>query len=234
MSDPLFRSKFYSAGASTKLACVIAGYRGKIKSYATVVADLHQLGYDVVVYEHSATVLTEGDPQKLIDLVDGLRADFAKLSVNYEMAICTGASIGAGLCLALQTHFPIIKFGVYAGAGVSPPAAVFEAPLFYFVRRTFKKRGIDAPRLKSLWNNVDIIADTPMNHQSPFLIVLGKRDKIANYRKAIRTFDAWRLRGEPIKVITQPAMGHSRVIRWYKQNFVELHQQAEQLAQNKR
>jgi esterase/lipase len=227
MSSPLFRVQLFPVEGSDKLACVVAGYRGKIKGYRRVIETLNNHGYNVVAYEHSPAVLTSGDPQKLIDLVNGINNDFSERIIGYKIIICVGASIGAGLCFALQAQFPTITSGIYAAAGVSPPENVFEAPLFYFVRKKFAKAGIDPQKLKKLWQDVDIVPEKPLNLTNPFLMVLGKKDKIVNYQKALVTLHKWQATGKPITIMTKNNLGHAGTIRWYKKHFEELLVEAE-------
>lgn len=221
MSKPLFTVHTFPLPGASKCACVIAGYRGKVSGYAAVIRTLHAKGYSVVAYEHSPAVLTTGEPQKLLDLLEGLYADFGTRSAGFNDIICTGASIGAGLGLAIQARFPAVRFGIYAGAGVSPPEAIFDAPLFFFVRRRFMGHGFRRAELKKAWRDADIVATKPLV-KTPFSMALGQRDKITNYHKALGTLHAWQEQGRTIQITTQPALGHQGIIRWYKKHFSEL------------
>ncbi len=173
------------------------------------------------------SVITSGDPQRLIDLVEGICHDFEGRAQHYKSALCTGASIGAGLCFEMQRRFPIVKYGIYAGAGVSPPENIFEAPLFYFARKKFTKHGFDARRLKEAWSKIDIVPERPLNFHTPFVVALGLNDKIVKYDKALTTFKAWEGTGKPIQIITVPKTGHIGIIRWYKHHFEGLLSSAE-------
>lgn len=225
--NSLFTTQSFLVDGSDKIACVIAGYRGKIASYQSVIKVLNERGYSVVAYEHNPTVLSGGRPQDLLDLVDGIDDDFRKQADGCQTVICLGASLGAGICFELQRRMPSIKFGVYAGAGISPPESIFSAPLFYLVRKKFKRNGVDATKLKSLWKSIDISADDPPRKDMHFMMVLGKQDKIITYKKANATFKAWQAAGVPVTIIVKRNLGHSGVIRWYKKHTSELLDQAE-------
>lgn len=225
----MFRSKLFPVAGATRCACVIAGYRGSIASYELVVRALNARGYSAVVYEHDAAVLTDGDPSKLLDLVDQIVTDFEAQSAGYDEVICTGASIGAGLCLAVQRQLHHVAFGIYAGAGVSPPETVFEAPLFLFVRRKFRRNGYGLEELRQAWSDVDILPEKPFAG-TPILMALGTADLIVKYDKAQRTLQAWQKAGQEVRIITKPAMGHIAVIRWYKRNFDSLLTTAEKFS----
>lgn len=213
---------------SEKCACVIAGYRGKIASYKKVIKILNNKGFSVIAYEHSPAVLSSGDPQTLLKLVEEIGNDFLHKSTNYKEVICVGASIGAGLCFAVQNKVPNVKYGVYAGAGVSPPENIFEAPLFYVVRKKFKKSGFTKPELKKAWQDIDVVP-TKLIAQTPFVMALGKKDRIVKYDKALGTLKAWQHQGQHIKIITKPTLGHFGIIRWYKDHIAELLVEAEGL-----
>lgn len=148
MDSPLFRAQSFPVEGSDKTACVIAGYGGKITGYEGVVQTLNKRGFTVIAYEHSPSVLTSGNPYDLLNLVDGICNDFSKKIVGYKKIICIGASAGSGLCFALQRRIPAIQYGIYAVAGMSGKDA-FKSPLFYFVRKKFKRQGFSAAKLNS-------------------------------------------------------------------------------------
>ncbi|HTH72381.1 MAG TPA: hypothetical protein VL737_03415 [Candidatus Pristimantibacillus sp.] len=228
MNAPLFRTQSFPVEGSEKVACVIAGYGGKIKSYQGVIQTLNEQGFAVVAYEHSPSVMTSGDPHDLLSLVDGICNDFAARIDGYKKIICIGASAGSGLCFALQRRMPAIQYGIYAVAGMSGKDAL-KSPLFYFVRRKFNKRGFSAARLNSLWQEIDISADSPPRRDLSFVMVLGKRDRLIRYKQALATLQAWRSAGVPIKIITRPHSGHLGTIKWHKKHIHELLAEAEYL-----
>lgn len=228
MNRLLFHAELFQVNGSEKVACVITGYGGKIKSYRSVIKTLNDRGFTVVAYEHNSSVLTSGNPQDLLNLVDGICNDFAAKAVGYKKIICIGASAGAGLCFALQRRMPVIQYGIYAVAGMSGKDAL-ASPLFYFVRKKFEKQGFNAARLNSLWQEIDVSPDQPPKRDVSFVMVLGKRDKLISYEKALATLQAWQEAGVPIKIITRPNLGHIGTVRWYKQHIDELLDEAEQL-----
>lgn len=228
MNGPLFRAQSFPVEGSEKLACVITGYGGKIKSYKSVIQTLNERGFTVIAYEHSPSVLTSGNPQDLLNLVDGICSDFTKKVAGYKKIICIGASAGAGLCFALQRRFPTIQYGIYAVAGMSGRDAL-ASPLFYFVRKRFSKRGFSMARLNSLWQEIDVSPNDPPQQRVAFVMVLGKRDVLVSYKKALATLQAWQNAGVPIKIITRPNLGHLGAIRWHKQHIDELLAEAERL-----
>lgn len=213
---------------TTKCACIITGYRGKIASYKKVIKLLNDKGYSVIAYEHNPIVITKGDPSLLPRLVHEICDDFAKRTVTFEEIICVGASIGAGLCFALQRQFPNVTRGIYAGAGVSPPATIYEAPLFFISRKKFAKAGYDKTKLLQAWADVDIL---PGNNfaRTPFIIALGKKDRIVKFEKALNTLHAWKTNGQDIRIITKDSLGHMGIIRWYKKHFAELLAESEKM-----
>lgn len=228
MNSSLFRVQSFEVEGSKKIACVITGYGGKIKRYQSVIQTLNKQGFTVIAYEHSLSVMTSGNPLDLLNLVDGTCNDFAQRMVGYKKIICIGASAGAGLCFAMQRRMPAIQYGIYAVAGMSGKDAL-ESPLFYFVRRKFSKHGFSAAKLNSLWQEIDVSPDDPPGRDVAFVMVLGKRDKIVSYEKALATLQAWQSAGVPIKIITKPSLGHLETIKWYKQHIDELLTDAEQL-----
>lgn len=224
----LYKVQTFTVEGSTKCACIIAGYRGKISSYKKVIKILNKKGYSVVAYEHNPIVITKGDPTLLPTLVHQICDDFTQRTVTYDEIICVGASIGAGLCFALQRQFPNITRGIYAGAGVSPPATIYEAPLFFISRKKFAKAGYDKTRLLQAWADVDILPGTNFA-STPFIMALGKKDRIVNFEKAINTLHAWKTNGQNIQIVTKDNLGHIGIIRWYKKHFKELLDDAEKL-----
>jgi hypothetical protein len=123
---------------------------------------------------------------------------------------------------------PEIQYGIYAVAGMSGRDAL-KSPLFYFVRRKFNKQGYSTAKLNNLWREIDVSADEPPSREVAFVMVLGKRDRIVEYDKALAILQAWQNAGVPIKVITKPNLGHLGTVRWYKKHIDELLDEAEQL-----
>lgn len=228
MSSSLFRTQSFPVKDSERLACVITGLGGKIKSYRGVIQTLNNRGFSVVAYEHSASILMSGNPYDLLNLIDEIRKDFASKVVGYKKIICIGASAGSGLCFALQRRMPDIQYGIYAVAGMSGKEA-FASPLFYLVRRRFEKCGFSADQLNDLWRDIDVSPDNPPKRDLAFVMVLGKRDRIVNYRKALATLQAWQNAGVPLKIITKPSLGHLRAIKWHKEHINELLDAADRL-----
>lgn len=228
MSSPLFRTQSFPVEGSEKVACVIPGYGSKIKRYQSLIQTLNSRGFAVIAYEHSPSVLTSGNPQDLLNLIDGICGDFASRVAGYKKIICIGASAGAGLCFALQRRMPDIQYGIYAVAGMSGRDAL-KSPLFYFVRKRFSKRGFSMDRLNSLWQEIDVSPDKPPRRDLSFVMVLGKRDMLVRYKKALATLETWQNAGVPIKIITRPNLGHVRAIRWHRNNIDSLLTEAEQL-----
>jgi hypothetical protein len=83
--------------------------------------------------------------------------------------------------------------------------------------------------LNRLWREIDVSPNDPPERHVSFVMVLGKRDIIVRYQKALATLQAWQNAGVPIKVITKPNLGHLGAIRWYKKHIDELLDEAEQL-----
>jgi hypothetical protein len=160
-------------------------------------------------------------------MADGMIGDFAKRAENFDNVICLGASVGSGIGFNLQRRISKVKFGVYAAGGASPSASIFKAPLFFFVRKKFLKNGYDAKKLKSAWKDVEILPEEPPSKTSPFLIVLGKRDKIIPLKRALQTLVPWQKAGVPIIIKTRAGRGHAGTIKWYKQHINELIDEAE-------
>lgn len=228
MSKPLFCTESFPVKGSEKIACVITGYGGKIRRHQSVIQALNEQGFTVIAYEHSLSVLTSGNPHDLLDLVDGTCNDFANKATGYKKIICTGASAGSGLCFAMQRRMPAIQYGIYAVAGM-PGKEAIKSPLFYFVRRKFSKNGFSPTRLNNLWEEIDVSPNDPPRRDLSFVMVLGKRDRIVSYEKALGTLQAWQNAGVPIKIITKPNLGHLGTIKWYKKHINELLIQAENL-----
>ncbi|HET8670302.1 MAG TPA: hypothetical protein VFM05_06615 [Candidatus Saccharimonadales bacterium] len=228
MDNHLFHTQSFPVEGSAKLACVIAGLGGKIKNYQSPIQTLNDRGFSVIAYEHSSSVMTSGNPHDLLNLVDGICNDFSGKAVGYKKIICIGASAGSGLCFALQKRMPSIKYGIYAVAGMSGKDAL-KSPLFYFVRKKFSRQGFSAAKLNLLWREIDVSSDNPPPPHVAFVMVLGKRDWIVSYRKALTTLQAWQRAGVPIKIVTRPNVGHIGAIRWHKEHISELLDEAERL-----
>lgn len=83
--------------------------------------------------------------------------------------------------------------------------------------------------LTALWQEIDVSPDEPPGQNVAFVMVLGKRDRLVSYEKALATLQAWQNAGVPIKIITKSNLGHLRTIRWHKIHIDELLNEAEYL-----
>ena len=228
VNSPFFHTQSFSVEGSEKVACVIPGYGGKITGYQILIQKLNKRGFSVVAYEHSPSVMTSGNPHDLLNLVDGICNDFAERVVGYKKIICIGASAGAGLCFALQRRMPTMQYGIYAVAGM-PGKDAIKSPLFYFVRKKFNRHGFSTARLNSLWQEIDVSPNYPPQKSVAFVMVLGKRDGLVRYKKALATLQAWQNAGVSVKIITRPNSGHLGTIRWHREHIEELLDEAEKL-----
>lgn len=221
MTANTFTSKYFEVENSKKLAILAVGYRAKISTYQNAINILTKHGFSVVAYEYGHHFLTNGNPDSLLKLVDAINEDVISRIGQYEEAITVGASVGAGLCIELSRKINKISYGIYAVAGVSPAENIFEAPLFYFVRKKFTKKGVSRDELIKHWEEIDLSPVNPPRLDSPFLIVLGERDKIVRKDKALATLTSWQKQGLPI-IIKSRKTGHALTISWFIKNFESL------------
>lgn len=220
MNSQLCKNAFFPAGDKKQIVCLVAGYRGKISGYQKVIDHLNKEGYAVAAYEHSPKVLSNGNPDDLIQLIDAIAGDFTEKSSGYTKKICISVSMGTGMCLNLHTKVPGITYGIYAAAGISAAKSVFHSPLFFTVRKAFIKNGVDEKMLAKAWDHLEIIPERVPNKKVPFVIALGKRDLLVSFSEARNTMLAWQKAGVPIRIIPVPRAGHTGTIRWLKRSLI--------------
>jgi len=222
MPQPLFTSQTFPVPGAKRAALLFAGYRGTIRGLKRAVQTLNARGYTVTAYAHPSHVLRSGNPHDLLELINAIHKDALAKTRDFDEVLCAGVSVGAGIGMSLQRQYPMrFRRGVYAGNGVSPSQNIFEAPLFYFVRRAFRRDGYDATKLHALWQSHEITPGNPVPAPAGFVMALGKRDAIVRHRKAIDTLQAWQRNGTPI-VIVSKNRSHAGIIRWYKRHLGEL------------
>lgn len=217
-----YKSKTYAVPESRKVACLVTGYYEPISAYRVAVRQLNERGFTVVVYMLYPKVIRSGNPQTLLDAIQALIADFSAHAQNADEVMCAGASMGAGIALSVQQALPTVRYGIYAVAGVSPSASIFDMPLFYAARKKFMQAGYDAAALMQIWQQHEIMPELPPRTDSPIVMTLSTQDRIVDYSKAIATLKAWQNAGVPVHVITRPRYGHLMTIRWFKHHIAEL------------
>ena len=228
MTEALFTTQTFAVDGTDKVAGVVLGFRAKIKRYAKLIKMLQAQGYSVIIYEFDPLAITGGDPYMVPKLIDGIVEDFRAKIKDYDQVICIGMSVGAGIGFYLQKVVPEIRWAIYAVAGVSPSERVFGASLFFSARKAFVNNGFTEAKLREIWHKYEVSPDEPLTRTTPFVMVLGARDKIVKYDQAMTTLRAWQAAGVPIQIITKQVLGHSATIKWLKKNITTLLKLAEE------
>jgi hypothetical protein len=200
-----FRTQTFAANSKQrKLAALICGYGGKIEQFKPAIVALNVAGYDVEAYEYDTAVLSRGRPEDYIELVGIITKDVAVKAHN------------------VQRRLPQVKFGLYTSAGVPLSQCVFHALPFRLVRRQFKKNGYDEEQLAAVWQEIDVLRNKPPVTDTPFVVVVGRRDKIVCYTIATNTLRHWQAEGVTLHILTKRFLGHRGTIAWFKHNIPEM------------
>lgn len=217
----MIRSILYTDNRHRKLACLVAGFAGKIRHFNKAIHDLQVAGYDVVAFEYDNDILDKGESQPLHDVVAYITKRLEKLAPDYNEVLCTGVSLGAYIAVNVQRNCKFVTRGVYGTAGVLVSHVVFHAPVFIKIERAFVAKGFTEASLREAWLPLESRAPLLDKNQKLF-IVLGGRDRIVRHDVAVDVLDDWIRQGVHVRYFTKPTLGHSTTIRWYKNHLGDL------------
>lgn len=218
----MIRSVLYTSDASNrKLACLVAGFAGKIRHFTKAISDLQAAGYDVMAFEYDNALLDKGEPAYLHDAVAYITARLEKLAPDYDEVLCTGVSLGAYIAINVQRRCKRATWGVYGTAGVLVSQVVFNARVFYKIKKGFVAKGYDEASLCEAWQPLDS-KEPGLHKDQKLLIVIGGSDKIVRHIEAVHVLEAWKEQGVNVAYFTKRSLGHSSTIRWYKNNMGEM------------
>jgi len=205
-----------------KIACLVCGFGGNIASYSKAIKALKSAGYDVVAYEYTDKVFTEGDPNYLLSVIQQISDDFALKSTKYKNVLAAGVSLGAYIAFNVQRRNPNIKQGVYGTAGISVAHAIFTAKVFGRFRKKFIANGYTEMSLEKVWKDIEILEDLDLAKDKSIVIVKGGMDRIVRYKTASKMMDTWKARGINVEYFAKRGLGHAMTIGWYKNHLHEL------------
>jgi len=211
----------YTTDAS-KLACLVAGYGGKIKSYHKAVEALRSAGYDVIAFEFSRSVLENGNPDDLLGLITKISKEAEDIGSRYQEILCCGVSLGAYIAFNIQRRIRKAKSGMYGTAGISVSHAIFTARIFSRVRKEFISSGYDEIALRNKWESIEILEDAGIDRSKSLVIVMGRLDRIVKYRTASKIMECWVSQGTRVRYFGLKNRVHAQTISWYKNNLSKL------------
>lgn len=221
----LVRSHFspstQSLQGTKRLACLVAGFAGKVKHFNRAIAELNERGYDVIAFEYDNHILDTGEPQNLIDVVAEVERQVRELASPYDDILCTGPSLGAYIAINVQRRFDRLTHGVYATAGVKVSGVVFHTRVFSKIKRAFAARGYTEASLLEAWRELEDQEPRLAKTQS-LVVVLAGADRIVRHADAVRLLEDWKSKGITLTYFTKRGIGHSMAIRWYNRHLGEL------------
>jgi esterase/lipase len=227
-TPPRFNTQKFGDTRSTRAAVLVCGFSGKISHFNKPITFLAQQGYRVIAYEYDTTLFSNGDPSRILTLIDDISNDVkCEIASASELVFC-GVSLGAFIAFNLQRKaLPQKSIGIYGTAGVALSYCIFHARAFRGARTDFEKAGINEISLRNYWASVEILANSAPSNTMPILCANATRDRIVNYQVATATYDTWKRAG--YRVITKKVVGigHVLAIQWYKRNFASLYKLAQ-------
>lgn len=212
---------------NSQLVCYVAGYTAKIQHFRLSIRKLQKLNYDVIAFEYDDSVLTDGDPQKLIDIVKEVTKRVKKHEDNYTNIVCMGASLGSLISFNVQKRIKKARIGLYAAGGVIAAEALFGAAELSKEQKAFIANGYDQQKLSRVWKSLEIQKESDFPADKSFITVNGVNDVISKFNIAQAYMNSWKEQGAQARMIRLPFAGHKRTIMWYILNTEKLLRSAE-------
>lgn len=211
------RSYFFEAKTHKKreLVCYVVGFTAHVNQFKYSIGRLQKQGYDVLAFEYDVSVLTLGDPMRLLDVLAYITEETDHRAKEYERVICMGVSLGAFIAFNVQRRLPDASVGIYATAGVVVSEAIFTMKAFEQVKDAFISNGWNAQKLGKIWKNIEIKENDELLKDKSLVIVNGKIDRIVNHRAATKQVLRWRQEGTRVRLYKKNLLGHTGTILWY-------------------
>ncbi len=211
------RSVFFEAigPRNNQLVCYVVGFTAKVNQFKYSIKKLQKRGYDVMAFDYDNAVLLDGDPQKILDLMDHITEHIEEKADKYDSIICMGVSLGAFIAFNVQRRIPKALVGAYATAGIAVSEGIFWMKTFEPVRDALIKNGYNKEKLAEVWKEIEIREGDRLLNDKSFVIVNGTIDRVVDYKAATKQMKSWHDEGVKVKLFRKRGLGHTATILWY-------------------
>lgn len=188
-----------------KLAIVIAPYTGKIKHHTRLRRLLNRNGYDVLLFDYGKEVLESGDASLLPELVQQIKnhaEEIIKRNSNYQgKGMLIGSSLGALIALnILRSSSQFNKAILITGGDIAKVAQKFYPHVW---KRSYAQLADD-------WSEVNMYTRTEDLEGKKALMVIAKRDRIADPSDVIKEAQKHHMYGNDFILLTKKGLGHGK------------------------
>ncbi len=179
-------------------------------------------GYDVATYTYGGGVILDGEAERLPQLIDDIRDDFAEKSETYGQVRTVGASLGSFIAFNIQRRLEETETGLYAVAGVTLAWNISHHPFYRPTWKRYQANGHTPESLAAAWRNVDVVADRPPTASTGLKLLLTRLDQYVPYCRARHNAESWQEQGVPLELIKTWRLGHTAAIAAFDKGFAEL------------
>lgn len=193
--------KFYeSPQPNAKPLLLMCGLWGSVWQMRRLIRTLNNAGYDVTALAFTNKIITSGDPQLMIDLVDQV-VDFAdKLArENTQPVELVGVSFGALLALNIVRRLPAYKRGVLITGGDIAKIVHWFVPW---------KWRMPYSELANVWQELNMYSEPSELRGKHLLFVLHSKGRMIDPSDAIREIAKHRQAGNQVIVVERHRFGH--------------------------
>ncbi len=184
-----------------KTAFVLCGFGGSIWQTKRLLRVLHKAGYDVMAMDFSKEVLSKGDPQLLLDLMDEVVVFAEKEAQKTNRPILlVGISLGALVSLNILRRSKLFNKGVLITGG-----DIVKVAHNIYGRRVWPQ---SYNELATSWKTLNMYSNPNELHEKRILFVLPSRDKLINPADVRAETKTQNNAGNTLILVERHALGH--------------------------
>ncbi|HEX8762546.1 MAG TPA: hypothetical protein VF733_02190 [Candidatus Saccharimonadales bacterium] len=194
--------KHYPAKNSEhKTAFVLCGFGGSIWQTRRLLKTLHKAGYDVIALDFSKEVLSKGDPQLMINLMENVTtwAETEARKINHPILL-VGISLGALVSLNIMRRSKLFNKGILITGG-----DIVKVAHNIYGRKIWPQRYND---LAKIWTTINMYSHPAQLADKKILFVLPSRDKLIDPCDVRREVKTQNNAGNTLILIERHSLGH--------------------------
>ncbi len=186
---------------SGKTALVLCGFGGSIWQTKRLLRVLQRAGYNVTAMDFPETVLSGGDPQLLLNLMDEVTI-FAEEEANKlgKPILLVGISLGALVSLNIMRRSKPFHKGVFVTGG-----DIVKVAHNIYGRKVWPQ---SHDELAKTWTSINMYSDPAQLKDKRILFVLPSKDKLIDPADVRKEVKAQNDAGNALILVERHALGH--------------------------
>lgn len=185
----------------------LLGNAGRTRMYSPHIVLLSLFGYRIVAFEYEATVLSSGEPERLLHVLKEITEVVKKDQAKRQVAGLYGVSLGTFLGMNVMARTGIKK-GMFNTGPANLVQVIWDATGFTPIKDSFKMNGYNRQDLTKAWQEISVPAILNLLEGSEILNMNSQDDHIITFDNYQATERLLVDRGIAVRRITTKRYGH--------------------------